>query len=554
MSAVSNDPRLLLAEALRRAAAPVADDVVVPLVPPAQPEHGDLATPVAMALAKKAGRPPREIAEEVAERLRADSAIAGWIDEAEIAGPGFINLRLGAAWFIAMAAHVESEGGDYGRGGAEHPEKVLLEYVSANPTGPPHVGHARHAAYGDSLARLLGFVGHNVTREYYLNDYGRQMQNFGASVAARYAERHGVKLAVPEDGYQGDYVAEIAASIDSEVGDRWVAELSPLSGEALEFFSSRGGELMRETIAAQLERFRTGFDGWFSESSLHEGGLVEKGIDALSSSGDAYEKDDALWFATSNYGDEKDRVLRRSDGDTTYLASDVAYHLDKAARAGDRLITVLGADHHGYIARLKAVLQAGGHDPETLEIPLVQLVSLLEDGEAAKMSKRAGTVVSLSDLIDDIGVDAARFFLVQRSHETPFDLDLRLAREQSRENPVYYVQYAHARTHGILSQLADPEITSDEAPTDLDEAERAVAIRLSEWPAVVSEAADKRAPHRIAAYLMELSGEFHAFYHRCRVKDEPEAVQAFRASLTRAAAAVLAGGLDLLGVDAPTRM
>lgn len=549
------DPRVVLAEALRRAAEPVAADVPdVPLVPPAQPEHGDLATPVAMALAKRAARAPREIAEEVSARLRSDSAIAGWIAEAEIAGPGFINLRLGPAWFAAVARHVADVGADYGRDGAAEKQSILLEYVSANPTGPPHVGHARHAAYGDSLARVLAFAGHDVTREYYLNDHGRQMENFGASVAARYAERHGVELAVPEDGYHGDYVAGIAEAIDGEVGDQWADELSPLSDAARNFFGVRGGELMREAIAGQLERFRTGIDTWFSETSLHTDGRVAAGIDALVASGDAYDKDDALWFATSRYGDEKDRVLRRSDGDTTYLAADVAYHLDKAARGTDRLITVLGADHHGYIARLRAILAAGGHDPEMLEVPLVQLVSLLEDGAAAKMSKRAGTVVTLEDLVEDIGVDAARFFLVQRSHETPFDLDLRLAREQSRENPVYYVQYAHARTHGILAQLDDPEITSDEAPAELDAAERAVAIRLTEWPAAVAEAAEKRAPHRVAAYLMELAGEFHAFYHRCRVKDEPLPVQAFRATLTRGSAAVIAAGLDLLAVEAPDRM
>ena len=552
---MSVDPRAALADALRRAAAPVADGSVdAPLVPPAQPEHGDLATPIAMALAKRAGRSPREIAEEVSARLRADGAIAGWIAEADIAGPGFINLRLGPAWFAAAARHIAEVGADYGRGGAAEKRNILLEYVSANPTGPPHVGHARHAAYGDSLGRVLTFAGHRVTREYYVNDHGRQMESFGASVAARYAERHGVALDVPEDGYRGDYVAGIAATIDAEVGDHWLGELTPLSPEARAFFGSRGGELMREVIADELAGFRAGVDSWFSETSLHDDGRVSAGIDALQTAGDAYEKDGALWFATSRYGDEKDRVLRRSDGDTTYLAADVAYHLDKADRGHDLLITILGADHHGYIARLKAVLAAGGHDPEALEVPLVQLVSLVEGGEAAKMSKRAGTVVTLADLVADVGVDAARFFLVQRSHETPLDLDLRLAREQSRENPVYYVQYAHARTHGILSQLDDPTVTSDEVPAELDPAERAVAIRLTEWPGAVAEAADKRAPHRVAAYLMELAGEFHAFYHRCRVKDEPVPVQAFRATLTRAAAAVVATGLSLLAVEAPERM
>jgi arginyl-tRNA synthetase len=430
-----------------------------------------------------------------------------------------------------------------------------MEYVSANPTGPPHVGHARQAAYGDSLARLLTFAGHAVTREYYVNDHGRQMRLFGASVAARYAQLCGADAEVPDDGYRGDYVVAIAETVRAEVGDAWAERAHPPTDEALAFFSTQGERLMLDAIRRDLDRFRVEFDSFFSETTLHEEGRVAAAVQKLEVAGDAYRRDGALWFATSRYGDEKDRVLVRGDGDSTYLAADVAYHLDKAGRGDDVLIDVLGADHHGYIARLRAVLAAGGYPPEMLEPVIIQLVSLLERGEAKKMSKRAGTVVTLGDLLDDIGVDAARFFLVQRSHETALDLDLDLAREQSQENPVYYVQYAHARVRSILGQLGDDGgVSASGAPTSLDPADRALTLKLVEWPEAVAEAAERRAPHRVAAYLIDLARDFHAFYHRCRVVGEAPDVQAFRVDLCRATASTVTVGLGLLGVEAPDRM
>jgi arginyl-tRNA synthetase len=526
---------------------------VVPLAAPASPEMGDLATPLAMALAKRAGRPPREIAQAIAEHLSADAAAAEWLARVEVAGPGFLNMTLTPSWFAVSAAWLAEQGASYGAGCAAAPEDVLLEFVSANPTGPLHVGHARQAAYSDSLGRILAFAGHTVTREYYINDYGRQMRLFGESVAARYCGLFGVPRPIPDGGYHGDYVVGIAQAVRAEIGDALMPMATLPTPAAIDDLTERGERLMLASIAGVLERFRVSFDAWFSERTLHEGGHVSAGIAALRASGDAYEAEGAVWFRASAYGDEKDRVLVRGDGESTYLAADVAYHLHKAGRGDDLLIDVLGADHHGYIARLRAVLDAGGYDPDCLEVMIIQLVSLLERGEAKKMSKRAGTVVTLDDLIDDIGVDAARFFLVQRSHETPLDLDLDLAREQSQENPVYYVQYAHARVCSILAQVPDPPTPSG-PPADLDASERALVTLLAEWPVALSEAEERRSPHRVAAYLVDLARGFHAFYHRCRVVGEPAEVAAFRLDLCRATAATVKTGLDLLGVEAPERM
>ena len=504
-----------------------------------------------MGLAKGLKRPPREIGEAVAQALRDGAESSRWLEAVEVAGPGFVNMTLSPAWFASATTAVVQEGDRHGAGAAVTPRSILLEFVSANPTGPPHVGHARQAAYGDSLGRLLSFAGHDVTREYYVNDHGRQMRMFGESVAARYAGTD-----VPEEGYRGDYVMRIAEQARAEVGDRFAAD--PTGDEAIAFFTRRGEDLMLEAIVRDLDRFRVHFDAFFSERTLHEAGRVVGGVAALRGAGDAYEADGAVWFRTTEYGDTKDRVLVRADGDPTYLASDVAYHLDKAARGHDLLIDVLGADHHGYIARLQAVLAAGGHDPERLEVPIIQLVSLVERGEAKKMSKRQGTVVTLGDLLDDIGVDAARFFLVQRSHETALDLDLDLAREQSQENPVYYVQYAHARVHSIIAQAGDradaPPDPQAGVPAVLDPAERALVMRLVEWPVVAAEAEERRAPHRIAAYLIDLARDFHGFYHRCRVVGEAPEVEAFRLDLCRATGATVRLGLGLLGVEAPERM
>jgi arginyl-tRNA synthetase len=543
------DPLLrALEEEARAIAGP--DIPAVELSPPAQAEHGDLATPLALALARLAKRAPREIAEYLRQRLLANADVGHLIESAEVAGPGFLNLTLAPGWF-AGAVREMAGSPDFGAGTAQTPEDILLEFVSANPTGRLHVGHARQAAYGDSLARILAFAGHRVDREYYVNDFGRQMDLYGQSVAARYGQILGLSVEVPEEGYRGDDVAEVARRIHEEVGERYP---DPVADDAVAFFRTRGCEIMLALIAEDLAAFRVSFDRYFSESTLHDAGAVMGGVEALEKSGDAYRSEGALWFRATNYGDEKDRVLVRSDGATTYLASDVAYHLQKAGRGDHRLIDVLGADHHGYIARLKAVLAAGGYDPARLEVSILQLVSLIEHGEAKKMSKRAGTSVTLTELVSDIGVDAARFFLVERSHETAFDLDLDLAREKSQENPVYYVQYAHARVAGIVDQVGADAPAGGGVPAELDPAERALVLRLCLWPDAAATAADRRAPHRVASYLSELAGDFHRFYHRCRVAGEPPEVQAFRLDVCRATAAVIRRGLDLLGVEAPDHM
>jgi arginyl-tRNA synthetase len=551
----AESPITPLSIALAREASDVAGgaNAVAALEPPANAEFGDLATNVAMTLAKAARRAPRDIADELALRIATADGLSDYVEKAEVAGPGFINLTLSPRWFAEAARSIVEAGDAYGRGQADPCERILIEFVSANPTGPPHVGHARQAAYGDGVARILEYAGHAVMREFYVNDWGRQMELFGASVAARYGQLFGLSTEVPDEGYQGEYVVGIAERLRDEVGDKYAGRVDPPDADALALFAMRGKDLMLAQMTEVLDRFRVRFDAFFSETTLHEGGVVIRGIEALVASGDAYEHDGALWFRTTAYGDEKDRVLRRSDGSTTYLAADVAYHLDKAGRGDDRLLDVLGADHHGYIARLRAVIAAGGHDPAMLEVPIVQLVSLVEGGEARKMSKRAGTLVTLSDLIDDIGVDAARFFLVQRSHETAFDLDLDVARAEGNENPVYYVQYAHARIAGILAQ--QPEAPADAAtPAELDPAERALLLTLAGWPDAIREAEERRSPHRVAAYLMDLARDFHGFYHRCRVVGEAPEVVAFRLDLLRGTRMVVATGLDLLGVEAPDRM
>lgn len=525
----------------------------VPIAPPPPDQDGDLASPVAMTLAKSAKRPPREIAEAIA--ARAVEVAPPWLAGIEVAGPGFLNITLSSSWFLEALRAIERDRRHYGAGFADPAESILLEYVSANPTGPPHVGHARHAAYGDSLARMLTFAGHDVTREYYVNDHGRQIEMFARSVIARYAALFGIEVEVPEDGYNGDYIDALAATIRDEVGEEYRDRVAEADRETVTWFGDRGVQLMLDAIREDLARFRTVFDAFSSERGLHVEGRVDQGLQALAQGGNTYEQEGATWFRTTAFGDEKDRVLVRSDGTCTYLASDVAYHLDKAARGHDRLIDVLGADHHGYIARLKAILAADGHDPDTLEVPIMQLVSLIERGVSKKMSKRAGTLVLLDDLVNDIGVDAARFFLVQRSHDTALELDLDLAREQSQENPVYYVQYAHARVCSILAQADGAgEDGSAPPPSELDPAERALALRVAGWPEALRAAVEKRAPHRVAAYSIDLARDLHAFYHRCRVVGEAPEVQAFRLSLVRVTRTVLAVSLDLLGVDAPERM
>ncbi len=448
-----------------------------------------------MLLAKSAGAPPREIAERLAatlgERLGEDLAAS------EVAGPGFLNLVMSDGWHRHATAHV-LEDGFGGGGGAQQREKVNVEFVSANPTGPVHVGGTRNAAYGDALARLLEFHGHDVTREFYINDYGSQVVRFAESLRARARGEQ-----VPEGGYQGEYVADVAQQIQG-AGEMDLDELG-----------RRGVAVMVERAKASLLSFGVEFDVWFSEASLHPEGVVH-GFERLEQLGQTYRSDGALWVKTSEHGDDKDRVIERSDGEHTYFASDIAYHENKRERGFDRLIDVWGADHHGYVQRVKAMFEALGGDRDKLELIIMQFVHLVERGERAQMSKRAGEFVSLDELVAEIGVDAARWFLIARSHDTTVDLDLDLAREQSAENPVYYVQYAHARIESVKRKAGDAPRSTD-GSGELHPSERALIQKLLTFPAEVREATERRAPHRIAAYALELAQSFTAFYRDCHI-------------------------------------
>jgi arginyl-tRNA synthetase len=513
---------------------------------PPRAEFGDYSSNVAMLLAPALRSAPREIAERVGGELR--TSMGPELERVEVAGPGFLNIFLTDGWFCAAVQAICDEGERFGSGvlAEDERERILVEFVSANPTGPITVASGRHAAFGDSLARTLAFAGHEVEREYYINDFGTQVELFGRSIAAAMT---GDEL--PEGGYQGDYVGELAKQVQNE-------GLDPADIPAI---SRRGVELIVEQVRATLERFRVTFDSWFSEHVLQDQGKVEMVIEQLKKGGHVYESEGATWFRTTVLGDDKDRVLRRSSGDLTYFGTDIAYHENKLGRGRDRLINVLGADHHGYVGRIKAAVEALGGDRDRIEVIMMQLVHVVERGERAQMSKRRGEFVTLDELIDDIGVDAARHFMLQRSSDTALDVDVDLAREQSQENPVYYVQYAHARIVSILRKVGDELIAKAQKAdftglaVELDPAERALVKRLLEFPEEVREAADRRAPHRLATYAHDVASDFHAFYRDCRVVGaEPAELEQLRVSICVATRDVIARALSLLGVEAPEQM
>jgi arginyl-tRNA synthetase len=509
---------------------------------PKKTEFGDYSTNAAMLLAPVLGEPPRDIAARLGDALEGE--LGGLLERVEVAGPGFLNLFLADAWYRDALGHVLAAGEGFGGGGAAAAaQRVNVEFVSANPTGPLTAAGGRHAAYGDSLARILEFAGHAVEREYYFNDAGSQVRKLGEAIHARARGEP-----VPEGGYEGEYVAELAEKIPGAAdGD-------------LDEVAHAGIELLMEGIRATLDRYRVEFDTWFSERALHEGdpNPIERAFAQLRERGHVYESEGAVWLRTTTFGDDKDRVLVRSTGESTYLAADVAYYENKRGRGFERLINVLGSDHHGYIARLKAVAAAVGGDPDAYEIIIMQFVHLVEAGERASMSKRRADFVALDELLDDIGVDATRYFMLQRSHDTTMDLDLDLAREESAENPVYYVQYAHARIAGIRDKAsAEPSADVDYPGSEagLHPAERALILKLLAFPVEVDEAAERRAPHRIATYALELAQEFTAFYRDCKVVGaEPDGAEAFRLALCVASQRTIARALDLLGVGAPEEM
>jgi arginyl-tRNA synthetase len=515
---------------------------------PKNPEHGDYATNVAMQLGKRSGMPPWQFAELLADRLSDDPAIAA----VEVAGPGFINIRVAAEAQGQVASAILEAGSAYGAGDSLKGRKINLEFVSANPTGPIHLGGTRWAAAGDSLARIFAVQGADVTREYYFNDHGAQIDRFARSLlaAARGAEP-------PEDGYAGGYITEIAADVVAKAPD----VLSLADAEAQEVFRREGVELMFAQIKAELHAFGVDFDVYFHENTLHESGAVERAIARLTEMGNTYESGGALWLRTEKYGDDKDRVIIKSDGEAAYISGDLAYYLDKRERGFDLAVIMLGADHHGYVGRMMAMCQAFGDKPhENLEILIGQMVNLVRDGQPVRMSKRAGTVVTMEDMVEAIGVDAARYALVRYSSDSNIDIDLELWGRRTSDNPVFYVQYAHARLASILRNAADLGIKLDGFEPGLlsHDREGDLLRALAEFPQVVASAAELKEPHRVARYLESTASAFHKFYDSCRVlprgDEELEPVHQARLTLVSATKTVLANGLDLLGVSAPERM
>ncbi len=515
---------------------------------PKNPEHGDYATNVAMQLGKRSGMNPRAFAELLAAKLQGDEAITA----VEIAGPGFINLRVAADAQGKVAQSILDAGPKYGTSDSLQGRAINVEFISANPTGPLHLGHTRWAAVGDALARVLAAAGASVSREFYINDRGNQMDKFGASLQAA---AHGQKI--PEDGYHGEYILDLAKQIVEEVPDI----LTLPEDEQVIAFREAGYERQLKEQQDQLEHFRTKFDVWFSERSLHEQDGVPHAIQKLRDQGHLYEADDALWMRTTDFTDDKDRVLIRSNGEPTYFASDAAYYVNKRERGFETCVYMLGADHHGYVNRLKAIAACAGDDPEhNIEVLIGQLVKILKGGEEMKLSKRAGTIVTLAELVEEGGVDALRYTLCRYPTDSPLTLDIEEMTRQASENPVYYVQYAHARLASILRNADELGIKLDEFDPGLlsHEREGDLLRALAEFPRVVATAAELREPHRIARYLEDTASAFHKFYDSCRVlprgDEEVEPVHKARLTLVSATRTVLANGLDLLGVSAPERM
>jgi arginyl-tRNA synthetase len=514
---------------------------------PRNPDHGDYASNLALQLGKRVGVNPRELAGWLAEGLSRADGIAS----AEVAGPGFINMRLEASAQAMIVNSVIDAGHTFGHSDALAGHKINLEFVSANPTGPIHIGGTRWAAVGDALGRLLSTQGADVVREYYFNDHGAQIDRFANSlIAAAKGE------SVPADGYAGTYITDIAAQVLQKAPDA----LSLPEPEMRETFREIGVDLMFTHIKESLHEFGTDFDVYTHEGSMHTSGRVDQAIARLRQTGNVYEKDGATWLRTSAFGDDKDRVVIKSDGKPAYIAGDIAYYLDKRQRGFDLCIYMLGADHHGYIARLKATAAAFGEDPATVEVLIGQMVNLVRDGQPVRMSKRAGTVITLDDLVEAIGVDAARYSLIRSSVDTAIDIDLALWSSASNENPVYYVQYAHARLSALARNAAELGLIPDTAHLELlgHDKEGALLRSIGEFPRVLKTAASLREPHRVCRYLEDLAGDYHRFYDSCRVlpqgDEQPTDLHTARLALCQATRQVIANGLTILGVSAPERM
>lgn len=535
---------------------------------PREEGHGDWACTIAMRLAKAAHMNPRAIAQAIVDHLPENNLVESF----EIAGPGFINLTLTNASFQAVVSEARQQGSDFGKSELSEPCKVNLEYVSANPTGPMHVGHGRWAALGDAIARVMRHAGYSVDEEFYINDQGNQMNVFGNSVVVRYQQLLGLDVEMPEACYGGAYIKDIAQAIIDADGDKW---LDANEDERLVAFRERGYAMMLDSVKDTLSTFGNNFDTWFSERSLFvadENGETkqQRAFDVMNEKGLLFEAEGATFFRSTDYGDDKDRVLVKANGDLTYFMSDVAYHYDKMQRGYDHLIDIWGADHHGYIQRCKAMMAAWGY-PDALEVVLGQLVNLLRDGEPVRMSKRTGEMVTFQELIDEVGVDATRYLMLSKSADQAIDFDIEVAKKQDSSNPVYYVQYAHARICSILRKAGEArgmnvesagieEIVAELGLDDIDlsplahESELALMRKMADFSDLVAGAARDRAPFRLTHYAQELAGLFHSFYGNCHVLGEEESVEKARLALVDSTRIVLALSLDLLGVSAPERM
>lgn len=519
-------------------------------VPP-QKEFGDFATNIAMQSARIAHKSPRMIADILLRHLDAP-----WLEKAEVAGAGFINFFLKHDIIYDTLCHILEQGKQYGQAPLRAEDTVQVEYVSANPTGPLHVGHGRGAAYGSALVNLLRAAGYNVQSEYYINDAGNQMNNLAASVNARYLELFGKKAEIPENGYHGADIIDTARAIIEQDGDKY---LQMDEKDRLEIFKNRAYEEKLKALKRDLESFNVTFDKWFSERTLHPE-AIKKACETLKGNGNMYEKDGALWLKSTAYGDDKDRVVIRDNGVPTYLAADIAYHKNKYERQFKKLINIWGADHHGYVARVKAAMAALGLDPNQLEILLLQMVSLFRNGELVKMSKRTGQAITLNELIEEVGTDAARYFFIMRSLDTQLDFDLDLAKSHSNENPVYYIQYANARIFSIYKQIAENgdvfDMTWKNTKWDKLKEERELALikKMAAYPEEIRKAAVDRAPHRIAHFVYEMAGLFHAFYNNCHIIQSDKELEEARLALVTAVQITIANCLAVLGISAPETM
>jgi len=519
---------------------------------PREKNHGDYATNAALVLTKQAKMPPRKIAEIIVNNLAAEDLFK----KVEIAGPGFINFFLTNKWLGEVLAVIEEQGAQYGEINLGDGQLIQIEYVSANPTGPVHVGHGRGAAVGSVLSKIMQKAGFQVVQEHYTNDAGNQMNNCGKSVFARYREILGQEVEFPEDGYHGDYIYDVARKFLAQEGDKYV---NCTEEEALPVFRQFALQELLGKLKEDLAAFGVEFDVWFSETSLHEAGEIQKTTQFLQEKGNIYEKDGALWLNSTQFGDDKDRVVIRENGIPTYLAADIAYHKNKFARGFTKVINIWGADHHGYIKRMKAAVEALGYNGEDLEVLIMQLVTYLRNGKPVAMSKRTGEFITLRDVVEEIGKDAARYFYIMRNPNSPLDFDLELAKEKSSENPVYYIQYAHARICSVIRQAKEQGISlpgSQEIDVEVltQEAELDLLKKLAQYPLEIKESALTREPHKIARYAYELAGLFHTFYNSCRILGEEEKVMYARWNLARATGQVLRNVLDVLGLSAPERM